>query len=433
MPVPTKPYIGSRDFYPDDMRFRNWMFSIQREVCKTYGYGEYSTPVLEPLELYASKSSEEIVSEQLYRFTDRGGRDVAIRPEMTPSLARIVSARSKELTTPLRLFNIGNFMRYERPGRGRLREFFQLNVDLLGSSASMADAEVIVMGAEILKGYGASHKDFIIRFSDRRLMNSYFKDIEGNSLRMLGRLLDKKEKITPEEFEKELSGITDEKNFIDRVHEFLDLNLDDAEILAEKGLLDEEAVLHLKNVFQYLSELGLSDCLKFDTSIMRGFDYYTGLIFEIYDSHPDNRRALFGGGRYDKLLGLFGKNELPAVGFGMGDVTLENFLRIHDLVPGDVSVSSGVYLTLFSENMLSHNIRIASILRSAGIELEMALETSKKLGRQFEIAEKKGRRYAVIIGEDEASKSMVRIKNLKTGEQKDINEKDMISVLKEGF
>ena len=433
MALSTKPYIGSRDFYPDDMRFRNWMFSIQRNVCMSFGYGEYATPIIEPLELYASKSSEEIVNEQLYRFTDRGDREVAIRPELTPSLARIVAARSKEMVAPIRMFNVGNFMRYERPGRGRLREFYQLNVDLLGSSSPAADAEVIMIGAEILKKYGAGNANFMIRFSDRRLMNSYFSDLSGTPLRLLGRLLDKKEKISIEEYERELNAISADSNFAKRVNAFLELNLDQALELSERGLLDKDAVMHLRSVYKFLEHFGFSDCLKFDTSIMRGFDYYTGLIFEIYDTHPDNRRALFGGGRYDRLLGLFGKNEIPAVGFGMGDVTLENFLRIHDLVHEDVISPSGAYLTLFSDEMMSHNLRIASILRSGGIELEMALESSKKLGRQFEIAEKKGRRYAIIIGEDEISKSIVRIKNLISGEQKDVGESDMISVLKSGF
>jgi len=431
--ISLKPYIGSRDFYPDEMRFRSWMFSVQRKICSSYGYGEYSTPILEPLELYAAKSSEEIVSDQLYRFTDRGDREVAIRPELTPSLARIVSARAKELPVPIRMFNIGNFMRYERPGRGRLREFYQLNVDLIGSASASADVEIVSMGAEILKGYGAKNQDFLIRISDRRLMSSYFSDLSSDSLRKLGRLLDKKEKISPEDFQKELLQVKDDKTFSEKVDSFLSLDLEGAFNLSEQEKLDSDAVMHLRQVISDLEKLGFADCLKFDPAIMRGFDYYTGLIFEIYDTHPENRRALFGGGRYDKLMGLFGKHDLPAVGFGMGDVTLENFLKIHELIHEDTQNSAGIYLTLFSKEMMDHNMKIAALLRAGGLEVETSLEPTKKLGRQFEIAEKKNRKFAVVIGEDEILNKMIRIKNLQTGEQKDVSEDDMVSVLREGF
>jgi len=429
MSISARPYIGSRDFYPDDMRFREWMFGVPRRICKTYGYGEYASPVLEPIELYTAKSSEEIVNEQLYRFTDRGDREVAIRPEMTPTLARMVAAKINSLTLPLRLYSIANFMRYERPGRGRLREFFQLNVDLLGSSSATADAEVMMIAVEILRSYGASDEHFMVRFSDRRLFDSFFSDLDRQTGRLVGRLLDKREKISSEEFDRALQEISTDPSLRDRIAEFISLRLEDLPPLAESGRLASDAVSHLLEVERLLADAVPKGVLSFDPGIVRGFDYYTGLIFEVYDNHPENNRALFGGGRYDRLLGIYGKQEVPAVGFGMGDVTLENFIRNHNLAPAEVAHPEGVYITLFSPELFGQGLRIASMLRQGGICAEVALEPTKKFGKQFEIAQKKGRRFALIVGEDEIAKGIVRVKDLQTGEQKDVVESELVSYL----
>jgi histidyl-tRNA synthetase len=424
MTISTKPYIGSRDFFPEDMRFRRWMFETQERVCRSYGYGEYSAPILEPLELYSAKSSEEIVSEQLYRFTDRGDREVAIRPEMTPTLARMIASRLNELVLPLRLYSIANFMRYERPGKGRLREFFQLNVDLIGAPSYTADAEVIMIAADILLAYGASLKDFTIRYSDRRLLDSYLKGIAPDRLRLIGRVLDKREKISAHEFESGLNELcdADEKR---RILDFVGMSSSDLGALAWKGEIDDQPVSHLLSVESTLKGCGLGEALRFDPGIMRGFDYYTGLIFEINDSHPENRRALFGGGRYDRLLGLYGKRDVPAVGFGMGDVTLENFIRMHGLESAHIAQDEGVFITLFSEDLYTHSLKLAEGLRKRGVTAEISLEPSKKFGRQFELAQKKRRRYAIILGEDEIRNGICRLKDLQSGEQYDFTEEGL--------
>ncbi len=424
MALSTKPYIGSRDFFPEDMRFRNWMFDVQRRTAQSYGYLEYGAPILEPLDLYRAKSSEEIVSEQLYRFVDRGEREVAIRPELTPTLARMVASRLQEEPRPVRWFNIGNFMRYERPGRGRLREFFQLNVDLLGSANAAADAEVLTLGADILRAYGANESQFQIRYSDRRLLDSYFKTAAPEKRRSLGRLIDKRDKTPPAEFQALLEAECDDPALVKRVYQLFELKLADLAGLASAGEIDPAAAEFLLGLDRDLARLGYADCAAFDPTIMRGFDYYTGFIFEIYDLHPENNRALFGGGRYDRLLGLFGKEEIPAVGFGMGDVTLENFLRVHDLVPPALHGRQGVFVALMSEEVRSAASELARDLRAAGLTCEMALEPAKKIGKQFELADRKGRRYVALLGPDEVARGVLRVKDLESGEQFDLTRAD---------
>ncbi|MCB1321599.1 MAG: histidine--tRNA ligase, partial [Leptospiraceae bacterium] len=389
MALSTKPYIGSRDFFPDDMNFRNWMFGVQRDWCRLYGYQEYAAPLIEPIELYRAKSSEEIVNEQVYRFIDRGEREVAIRPELTPTLARMAAQRLQDIPRPLRWFNVGNFMRYERPGRGRLREFYQLNVDLLGSNSAMADAEVLMLAVDILRAYGAGPEQFLVRYSDRRLLESYFSELSSDALRKVSRAIDKREKIKPEEFEQLLSEACPDTALRSRVPGFLELTVDDLQNAAEQGELDPEAAERIRGIRDILQSRGYADELRFDPGIVRGFDYYTGFIFEIYDLHPENNRALFGGGRYDRLVGLFGKEDIPAVGFGMGDVTLENFIRTHNLVPAALQASEGVYLTLMSDELKDATLQLAMELRAAGIECEAALEPTKKFGKQFELADRK--------------------------------------------
>lgn len=427
MPISQKPYIGTRDFYPDEMLFRNWMFEKQKIICESYAYKNYHSPILEPLDLYRAKSSEEIVSGQVYSFLDRGEREVAIRPEMTPSLARMASARYQQLNLPERWYNIGNFMRYERPGRGRLREFWQLNVDLLGASGPYADAEIMCLAMEILVSFGAKKNHFTVLYSDRRLIESCIKTTDEEQLRQICRLLDKKEKISATNFNQELQVISNnDKGLISRTNELLDYELDDLAHLASRGVIDENVSRDILCLSDTLTDLGYGDFIKFDASIARGFDYYTGLIFEINDLHPQNNRALFGGGRYDKLIGLFGKNDLPAVGFGMGDVTLENFILAHELLTENLKKRNGFFVSLMQEDLIKDCLEISNELRKTGIPVENSLSVTKKFAKQFELADKKRCRFVVIYGENEKNKNIIQIKDLESGEQTQIN-KDNIS------
>lgn len=297
----TEPYKGVRDFYPEDMAIQNYIFNVWRKVSESMGYVEYGSSILEPAELYRSKSGDELVNEQMFTFTDRGDREVALRPEMTPTLARMVAAKRRGLKFPLRWFSMPNLFRYERPQRGRKREHWQLNCDVMGIADLSAEVEIISLAYKIMKEFGAKDEDFKIYINDRVLLNEKFGNPE------LIKLLDRKEKMEPNEFEAkwlEISG----KEF--------DSNIQPNEMLS--------------TLLKKLEEAGIKN-VEFSPTITRGFDYYTGMVFEVFDTHPDNNRSLFGGGRYDNLLEIFGVEPIPTVGFGMGDITIRDFIETHGL------------------------------------------------------------------------------------------------------
>ncbi|TSC57934.1 MAG: histidyl-tRNA synthetase [Parcubacteria group bacterium Greene0416_79] len=301
----TETYKGVRDFYPEDMAVQNYIFSVWRKVAERFRYEEYGASILEPAELYRTKGSDEIVNEQMFTFTDRGGREVALRPEMTPTLARMVAARRKALKFPLRWYAIANCFRYERPQRGRRREHWQLNCDLMGVSGVEGDVEIISLAHAIMKEFGARDEDFIIKISNRRkLENALLANrIAKENVPAIFRLLDKKGKMPEEERKSELEKLGYNKTTT------ISTGAPDAENLRQRGITN----------------------IEFDSSIVRGFDYYTGMVFEVFDTSPESRRSLFGGGRYDNLLEMFGVEPIPTVGFGMGDVTIWDFLETHKL------------------------------------------------------------------------------------------------------
>ena len=298
----TEPYKGVRDFYPEDMAVQNYIFDTWKKVAKEAGFVEYSASILEPAELYRAKSGEELVNDQMFTFTDKGDREVALRPEMTPTLARMVAAQRKSLKFPLRWFSIPNLFRYEKPQRGRRREHWQFNCDLIGEKDNFkADVEIISLAHAIMRGFGAKDEDFQILINDRALLNEKF----GNQ--DLIRLLDRKGKMPADEFNQKWLKISG-KEFDDNILPNDTIN----------GLLERLKEAGIKNVV-------------FNPTITRGFDYYTGMVFEIFDTSPENNRSLFGGGRYDNLLEIFGVEPVPTVGFGMGDITIRDFLETHNL------------------------------------------------------------------------------------------------------
>ncbi|MDR0955796.1 MAG: histidine--tRNA ligase, partial [Candidatus Nomurabacteria bacterium] len=337
MTLQTASYKGARDLPPDAMDLRRYVFGVWRRVVERYGYREYATPLLEPLEMYAAKSGAEIVNDQTYKFEDRGGREVAIRPEMTPSVARIVAARRQEIALPARLYSIANFMRYERPQKGREREFWQLNFDLFGAEETAADAEIIQIGYDIWRVFGADDTMFTIKVNDRRLTDYLTKNLLGlnaaNAAALI-KLLDRKDKISPEVFAddaREILGGDAEK--------FAKLQ----QILSETDLTKfGETSQPLGEIVKKLRAAGLKN-VKYDPTLVRGFDYYTGAVFEFFDEAPENHRAMCGGGRYDGLVGLFGVDDLPVVGMAPGETTTLEFLRAHNLLP---KLNSSVDLTI---------------------------------------------------------------------------------------
>ncbi len=324
----TEPYKGVRDFYPEDMAIQNYIFDTWKKVAREFGYVEYAASILEPAELYKSKGqrNEEMVNEQMYTFIDKGDREVALRPEMTPTLARMVAARRKGLKLPLRWFSIPNCFRYERSQRGRRREHWQLNCDVMGNNKDFstidAEVEIISLAYNILKAFGAKDEDFVIKINSRKFLNERLKrmGVQEDSIANAVRLLDRKEKITQEEFEEAWSKLSNQKyeEFIS-IEEFSNKSMEQLTSVVE-------TLNNQKNIWN----------TEIDPALSRGFDYYTDTVFEVFDTNPENNRALFGGGRYDNLLEMFGVEPLPTVGFGMGDVTMRDFLETHNLLPSDL-------------------------------------------------------------------------------------------------
>lgn len=410
----SQPYKGTRDYYPADKRVQNYIFGIWREVAERFGYEEYGTPLIEPIELYAAKTGQEIVNEQTYQFIDRGGRNVAIRPEMTPSVSRLVAARRQEMGYPARLYSIGQYMRYERPQHGREREFWQLNLDMFGVNGVQADAEIILISDAIMRSFGATQKMYTIRINHRQLINYMMVDYLGLDIiqsELMIKLFDRKDKITPEQFEEhaaEIFGPELQATGMSRIRVLLSAT-SMAELPPE--LRESAPVREVAELFQTLHEAGVTSA-KFDISLMRGFDYYTGMVFEVFDNHPDNNRSMFGGGRYDGLVGLFGVEPIPTVGVAPGATTTENFLRAHNLLP-ELESTTDVYMIVLGEDTLSRAQKVATALRAEGVKVAVDI-TGRKLDKQIKAAVKMKVPYMLFVGEKELSEELYRLKDVKS-------------------
>ncbi len=415
MSLSTQTYKGARDFYPEDKRLQKWMFSKWRQVVESFGYEEYDAPLLEPTELYASKTSEEIVNEQTYSFTDRGGRNVTIRTEMTPTVSRMVAGRRQELAYPLRWYSIPNLWRYERPQRGRLREFWQLNVDLFGVDNIAADFEMIQVSDAIMRSFGAKSSMYTIKINSRKLTNYIFEEyLKLNDVQSetLIRLIDKMHKIDAAEFSAKLDTILGPNQRDDGTEDRI------KQILAVKSIEElpeevrsHESVQSLNDLLALANTAAITN-IAFDITLMRGFDYYTDIVFEVNDTHPDNNRSMFGGGRYDGLVGLFGVEPVPTVGFGMGDATLYNFLVLHKLMPA-LESDIDLYVILIGD-VYAHAQKTLALLRE--MEVNTAVDISgKKMDKQIKSAVKNNVRYVLFIGEQELETGQYKVKDLQTG------------------
>lgn len=418
--VDTSPYKGVRDFYPEDMSLQNYIFSTWRKVVESFGYEEYSASPLERSELYEAKTGEEIVNEQTYKFEDRGGRSVTLRPEMTPTVARMVAAKEHDLNFPLRWYSIPNVFRYEKPQKGRLREHYQLNVDLFGVDNIEADVEIINTAYSILKKFGARDKDFVIKINDRKILNALFKKlkISETSAHKISKVIDKKDKISPASFETAIEEYAKSKT------ETLIANLESNQTLIQTLGEDNEEIVKLIKLIETLEDQGIKNIL-FTPTLMRGFDYYTGIVFEIFDTDSSNPRSLFGGGRYDELLDIFGKKKVPTIGFGMGDVTLKDFLETHGLLPSYKSTTV-VHLCTITEEVREYVSNLAKLLRENNIKVSVDI-SGKKVGDQIKYADKKNIPFVICVGEDEAEKKVLKVKNIPTREEKEIKEEDLVS------
>ncbi len=417
MALSTQPYKGARDFYPEDKRLQKYIFGKLRDTVERWGYEEYDAPLIEPTELYLAKTGQEIVNEQTYSFEDRGGRQVAIRPEMTPTVSRMVAARRQELAYPLRWYNIGNRWRYERPQKGRFREFFQLDVDIFGVAGLAAELELIQIADDIMRSLGARRSMFKIRLNSRRFVDYLLRNVmryDEVQAYSVGKLIDRMHKMPKDDFITQLDALSTPSQRESGVVERL------LKILAAKDITElpddiqsHETTLELQTALSQLRDVGLTHVV-FDPTLMRGLDYYTGLVFEVFDTDPDNSRALFGGGRYDGLVGLFGVEPVPTVGFAMGDVTMLEFLKGHKLLP-ELHAETRVYVALVGDVL--HDARtVLRDLRREGVNMAVDI-TGRSVDKQFKTADKKGIPYVLVIGKQELEDERFTLKDLRTGKE----------------
>lgn len=415
------PVKGTRDFYPENMAVRTWLYMKVREVSEAFGYQEFEAPILEKLDLYAAKSGEELVKKQSYEFTDKGGEKIVLRPELTPSLARMISQRQRQLAYPLRWWSYGPFWRYESPQKGRTREFFQWNIDLIGVDTPEADAEMVAIVTFLFKSLGLSPEEVVVLINDRRLTN-----IE---LEKLG---------IPSELRQDALGWIDRRNKLDpaawdaygKEAGFSPEQVEGTKAFLSRTDLWQESE-NLKQVFALLEAMGVKDYVRYDSGIIRGLPYYTGIVFEAFDVRGSLRRAILGGGRYNNLMEAVGGDPMPAVGFAMGDLVISLILDELGRLPDNLSASPAAALvTIFDENTLLPSIALATELRQAGLKVATYPEPTK-LSKQFKYADRIGTRLAVILGPDEIEKGQVAIKNLETREQTNLQREEVADFIKE--
>jgi len=407
-----QPLKGFRDFYPEQMNFRNWLFEQMSQTAKLFGYQQYEGPTLEPVDLYVAKSDEELVNKQTFILKDKNDKSLAMRPELTPTLARMVASKQNELVFPLRWFAIGPRWRYEQPQKGRFREFWQWDIDLIGEESLQADAEVIAVGCNLLKKIGLTPKEVTVKINNRRFLQEKLSDIKISSekIKALFKVIDRKDKLETKDWEKYLQEVVgnekQEKEII--------------ALLENKNFGDFPELVEL---FNLLKELGVEEYVEFDPLIVRGLDYYTGTVFEARDKDGEFR-TIFGGGRYDNLLSLFGGQKITGVGFAAGDAIIEEVLKKFNKLP-KLKNDNEVLVTIFSSEFLEKSFKTAELLRSNKINTAIYPNKDIKLEKQLKYADKKGLRFVVIVGPDEVKNETLTIKDLSTGSQRTISLKEI--------
>lgn len=433
--ISNLPPKGTSDWFPGEYKKRKYIFDTWRKVCLSFGYEEYLTPVIESAEVYRAKSGEDVGGKELMVMTDRAGRELAIRPEMTPSVTRMVSRVYESSIKPLRLFSIANFLRNEKPQKGRNREFWQLNCDIFGSDSLMADVEILQMSIEIMKEFGATKDQFIVYYNDRRLIEAFitsFLKVDPLKISDATRILDKFGKINNDELVERLKTEAGAK--IDNATVLLDyLNLDEDafEYVYQNYLKENSGIKDLMSISNKLESMGYGEYIKYNPSMVRGFDYYDGMVFEVYDKKDflkrrgelkteESFRSLFGGGRYNGLAGIFGSQSFPAVGFAPGDETTKLFLEEYELFKDNMQEYSTYYLPLIDDSYSNKMMELATTLRKSKSNIvKLGLEV-QKMGKALETANKIGADYTVILGENEMSKGIYILKDMKSGVQQEM-------------
>lgn len=404
-----KSIKGTRDFYPEDMAIRTWLYRTLRKVSESFGYQEYEGPFLESIQLYAAKSGEELVKEQSFVFPDRGGDLVTLRPELTPTLVRMIAQRQRQLVFPLRWWSFGPFWRYERPQKGRSREFFQWNVDLVGVDSPEADAELVAVIAAFFQQVGLTPKEVKILINNRRLLDAELTNLEvpPEQHPAVSRWIDRRDKMSGPEWDSNAK----------------DIGLSNFQLSGMKSLLENEDLWEkseeLRRFFAALDSLGTREYAEFDLSIVRGLDYYTGTVFEAKAS-GGIRRSILGGGRYDDLMAAVGGDQLPGVGFAMGDIVISLVLEQHGCLPRGMGRSpASVLVTVFDSTTIYDSLSYTAELRQSGINVA-CYPQAVKLGKQFKFADRIGVKISVVLGPDEQRKDQVTIKNMITGIQQTV-------------
>ena len=411
---------GFRDFYPEQLATRNYLMSVWRDVARKYGFVEYDGPPLEPLELYTRKSGEEIVG-QLYNFKDKGDRDVALRPEMTPTLARMVAAKANAMRKPIRWFSIPQLFRYERQQKGRLREHFQLNADIIGEASVVADAELLALAIDVMRAVGLTSRDVRARVSDRQLLTAILSEVGVKKAEMpaVFAAIDKVGRepldVTLGKVEKAVANADAHRGVARVLERATDLNALAAEFRNAAPVM--EAVTHMREYLNFLDALGVGDWVDFDLSIVRGLAYYTGKVFELFDAKGEFR-AICGGGRYDDLLASIGGVDLPALGFGMGDVVLTELLRSRNLLPAP-EFGTEYWVAADDDSMLPEVMTVAGRLRQKSRSVEYALK-SQSLARQLKTASTVGAKKVVLLRRDDYADGKVTVKTLADGSEQNV-------------
>lgn len=419
------PVKGTRDFYPQEMSVHNWIIDGWKKVSLRNGFEEYDGPIFEYLKMFQVKSGDEIV-EQLFSLTDRGGRDLALRPEMTPTLARMVNQKINSLPKPIKWFSVPRLFRAERPQKGRLREFFQWNIDIIGVDDVLADAEVIFTTIDYLRQTGLTPNDIVVRVSSRRMLKAIMKSIGISDQRLipLYAVLDKKNKLSSDAFDEMLREQLTDSSQLKRVREFM-LCEDFSQIENKYGECD--GISEIRELLGLLSDMGVGDYYLFDPGIVRGLAYYTGIVFEIYD-RADSLRAICGGGRYDNLLKDFGGPSIPATGMGMGDCVLEILLRERGLLEKQLPRNSLDFFVAYVDDVYKNEaVRITMDLRSRGYSANFSYKAAK-LNKQLKQASDQDAKTCIIIG-DEFKDNNLAVKDMATGDQKTVNADDFFSTL----
>ncbi|MBD3255931.1 MAG: histidine--tRNA ligase [Candidatus Lokiarchaeota archaeon] len=429
------PLRGMKDFYPPKLREVNWIIENIRDIVELYCYVEYEVPLMEPIEIYAAKSSEELVNEQSFYVEKKKGEKLILRPEITPSLARMVARKSQELKKPIRWYSNPTCYRYERPQKGRRREFKQFNVDILGEDSLFAELEIFNIIIDILKGFGATSEQFQIFYNSRRFVDAvceFILDVPHEKLPLVYKVLDKSDKMDENEFEKYVIDSFESEVIVQGI-----LKLKDSDNLNEllesfndvpKEFHETKGYRELNEIERLIEKTNISEYCSFSSGVVRGLDYYTGVVFEVFDIGGENNRAIFGGGRYDDLLSLFSEEQLSGIGFGMGVLMLSLFLKTYNLIPASIrqdDYSDTIYIASINEKVAIYSSKLGNLIRDEGLPCIVDYRF-KGLKNQLSKANELGVKIALIVGPKELEEEKVTVKNMESEEQKTISNDKLV-------